>query len=108
MLRRPVESALGSVVGVDDPAGLGSAITYRHVEGVDHEGGVLLGVDGPAHDAAAVGVEDRSTVDPPFLCPVLGDVGDPQLVGPEPVELPVHQVISGDDAAQPLDPGRSR
>jgi hypothetical protein len=42
--------ALNSVVGVENDAGLGIAVGEGHVQGVDDEGGVLGGVDGPSDD----------------------------------------------------------
>lgn len=80
MLQRPLESALGAVIGVDNASWFGLAVADGHVEGVDNQRRVLFGVDRPAHDPTGVRIEDCSTVEPTFPGPVLRDVGDPQLV----------------------------
>lgn len=99
---------------MNDAAWLGATIPDCHVERVDDECGVLLRVDRPADDAAAVGVEHCGAVDPAFACAVLRDVRDPELVRAGPGELAVHEIIGRDDAAEafgadragePVDPG---
>ena len=96
-----------SVVGVDDAARCGPAIADGNVECVDDERGVLLGVDRPADDSAAVGIEDRSAVDPAFARAMLRDVRDPELVRMRPRELPVHEIIGRDDASKTFGPDRA-
>jgi hypothetical protein len=72
--------------------------------GVDHQAGVSPRVDRPAHDPAAERIQDGTAVQPPFTGAVLRNVGYPQLIWGETVELAIDQIISGDHAAQPLDP----
>lgn len=56
---------MGVVIGVDyGPCWL--AGFDRHVEGVDDEVRILDGVDGPADDLAAEGVQDGAAVDLAF------------------------------------------
>ncbi len=98
---------LSWVVGVHDPARCGPAVADGHVEGVDDQRAVLAGVDRPTHDPAAVGVEDGGAEDLAFPGRVFGDVGDPQLVRGQAVELAVAQVLAGHDPTQPLDPRRA-
>ena len=66
MLRRPVESALGPVIGMDNAAGRRTAVLRRHVEGVHDEVGVVDGVDRPADDPAAEWIQNAAAVDLPF------------------------------------------
>jgi hypothetical protein len=95
VLRRPVESALRPVVGVTDRGVVlgGSAPPERHLEGIDDELGPDVIGDRPADDASAEGVEDDGDVDLAGVGGVLGDVGDPQLVGLVDGELAVHQIL---------------
>lgn len=51
--------------------------------------------DGPAHDAAGVGVEHGAAVDLALSGGVLGDVGDPELVRPGAGELAL-DAVAGD------------
>jgi hypothetical protein len=53
------------------------------------------------------GVQHAAAVERALTGGVLGDVGDPQLVRSNPVELAVDEVSGRDDTARPLDPGRS-
>ena len=54
----------------------------RHLQGVDDELGPDVIGDGPADDPTAPGVEDDGHVDLALGGGVLGDVADPQPVGP--------------------------
>ena len=94
VLRRPVESALDAVVGVDDQAGIRVAVADGHVERVRDQRRGLGGVDRPADDAPGVGVQDDGAVHLALAGAVFGDVGDPQLVASVAVEHPMHQVTS--------------
>ena len=57
---------------------------------------------------AGEGVQHRAAVDFAFSRGMFGDVGYPQLVGRQAVELPVHEVIGGGDPFELLDLGRAR
>ena len=76
------------MVAVDHGArGSAASAQAGHLEGVDDQFGAQVVGDGPADDAAGVGVQDDGAVDPALLGAVLGDVGDPQrvrAVGDEP------------------------
>ena len=82
------------MVGVDYRSG-GLTVFDGHGERVGGEGGVGPRVDGPAHDAAAEDIQHDRAVDLAFPRGVLGDVGDPQLIGLVTGELAVHQVTGG-------------
>ena len=56
---------------------------------------MLAGVKGPAHHAAGERVEDHAAVQLALAGGVLGDVGDPQLIGGVPGELALDQVSDG-------------
>ena len=83
VLRRPLESALGAVVGVGHGLARGwPAPPERHLDGVDDELGTDVVGDRPAHDSAAEGVEDHGQVHLAVAGGVLGDVHHPQPVRP--------------------------
>ena len=75
--------------------GLDPPCLARHHDGVVDEGGLAAPVDGPAHDPAAVGVEDGAAVDLALARRVLGDVGEPEHVGPVHGEVALDQVLFG-------------
>jgi hypothetical protein len=52
----------------------------------DDELGAEMVGDRPVHDSPGVHVQDSSAIHPPFGSAVLGDVGEPQPVGPVGVE----------------------
>lgn len=54
---------LGPVICVDDAPGCGSSGSQRHVQGVHDQVEAVLGVDGPADDLAATGIQDRRAID---------------------------------------------
>ena len=75
MLRGPVEFRLAAVVAVDHGArGSAASAQAGHLEGVDDQFGAQVVGDGPADDAAGVGVQDDGAVDPALLGAVLGGV----------------------------------
>jgi hypothetical protein len=53
-----------------------------HAQRVGGQINLLAGIDGPADDPAGVRVDDDAAVDLALPGGMLGDVGDPQLVGP--------------------------
>jgi hypothetical protein len=67
----------------------------RHAERVVDEGGLAAPVDGPADHLAREQVEDDTAVDLALSRRVLGDVGQPQLVGGAGTEVAIHQVLLG-------------
>jgi len=78
VLRRPLDSALGTVVGVGDGLTLRwAAPPDRHLHGVDHELGPRVIGDRPAHDPTAERVEDHGQVHLAVAGGVLGDVHHP-------------------------------
>ena len=95
-MRRPIESALAAVVGMQDrglPIGVSSG--DRHPERIDHEFGAHVVADRPTDDSAREHVDNRSAVDFPFPRGVFGDVGTPDLVRALDDEVPVDQVEVG-------------
>ena len=68
----------------------------RVVEGGDGDPRLHPVVDRVADDPVREDVLDRAEIQLPFAGPVLGDVGEPQLVrAPRRGELPAHQVVVG-------------
>jgi len=59
----------------------------------DDELGAEMVGDRPVHDSPGVHVQDSSAIHPPFGSAVLGDVGEPQPVGPVGVEPSLHAVL---------------
>jgi hypothetical protein len=66
-----------------------------HAEGVGDQRGGLVAVDGPADHPTGEHIQDHTAVHLAFPGGVLGDVGDPQLVGGRPVEAALDQVGGG-------------
>jgi hypothetical protein len=77
VLRRPVEFALDSVIGVDDPTWLGTPVADGHVERIDDQRGVLSRVDRPADDPPTEGVQHCCTEHFAFPRGMFGNVRDP-------------------------------
>ncbi len=63
-----------------------------HLQGVQGQVGVQAGGGLPADDPPGVHVGDEGDVDPPGERTHVGDVGDPQLVRPERVDMPFDEV----------------
>ena len=83
------------MIGVNDATRAGRPRFERHVQSIEHQGRVLLAVDGPTHDFPAVGVHHRTAINFALGGGVFGDVGDPEFIGLDTVELTVDQVICG-------------
>jgi hypothetical protein len=64
-------------------------------QGVVDQGGFAASIDGPTDHFAAKEVEDDTAVELAFACRVLGDVGQPQLVGDGGAEFALDQVLAG-------------
>lgn len=95
------------MISVDDSAGTGPTGPDGHVQGVHDQGGVLLGVDGPADDLAAAGIQHRRAVDLALASGMLGDVRDPPFVQRQTMELPIDEIVCAHHAAKALDPCRA-
>ena len=91
MLRRPIESALASLVRVVNDA-LGFALLQRHVQRCEHEVCSHALAHGPTHDAAPPDVDDHGQVEEPHPGRHVGHVRYPQLVRATGMETPVDQV----------------
>lgn len=97
MLRRPVESALGSFVAVVDQAG--DVLTdappgpQAHVEGIRCQVGAQRRGHLPADDHLAENVQNESNVGPARVRPYVGQIGHPQLVRCARDELPLDLVL---------------
>ena len=74
---------------------LGLPVRDRHRQRTLHQFGPHVRRHRPADDAAAPGIEHDREVQPAIPSAHLGDVGDPQLVGPVGREVAVHQVRRG-------------
>ena len=83
------------MVGVYDRVRAWPAVADGRVQGAGDQARGLGAAGGPADYAAGKGVQDHGAVHLSFPCGVLGDIGDPQLIGLRPGELPVHQVGRG-------------
>jgi hypothetical protein len=70
------------------------ALCNRHVERVQDELGAQVVSHRPAHDPPRERVEDHREIQPPFAGALLGDVSDPEPVGPGRGEVPLDQVRS--------------
>lgn len=89
------------MIAVDHCSGWRCAVADRHRKRIRHQGGQLLCVDRPADDTAGMGVEHDAAVDLPFTCWVLGDVGQPELVGRVAVEVSADEILGGRDWPAP-------
>ena len=98
MLRRPLESALPALVGVVHEPGVGAAARDGHLERVDDELGAQVVGDRPADDPAAVAVHHGGQVQPALPGPDVGDVGRPQAIARDRVEVALDQVRGGPHA----------
>lgn len=82
------------VISMDDAASLGATVVDGHIQCVDDQSGISLGVHRLAHDPAAERIQDSVAVQPSFTSAMLGDIGDPQLMWCKPVEFAVDQIVS--------------
>ena len=82
------------------------ALLDRHPERVAGQRRGRVVADRPADDAAAERVEHDRAVDLALAGRVLGDVGQPQLVGPVAAELAVDEILGGRRARRLATSGR--
>jgi hypothetical protein len=82
-------------------AGVGAAAVNGHRERVDDELGAHVVGHRPANDPPAIGVLNRSQVQPALPGSEIGDVGEPQHVRSARPELPFDQVVSDPDTGNP-------
>jgi hypothetical protein len=101
VLRRPIESTLHPLIGVNQHPSSRPAGLDRHPERVGNQRRGRGGVDRPADHPARAGVQHDGAVQLAFAGGVLGDVGDPQLIGAGAGELAVDQVAGGCLGSQP-------
>jgi len=90
-----MESALGAMVAVVDEIPARTTVDDRRVEGGGDELGPHVRRDRPADDPAGEGVGDRGEVAGAAPRRQLGDVGDPEPVGPGGGEVAVDEVGEG-------------
>ncbi len=96
MLRRPVEFALRTLVGVeDDPVHVASPNGSGHDQGPGGQLGVVMGADGEADEATGGQVLDGGQVELALLGGDLGQVPAPLLVDLGGAEVPFEQVDDG-------------
>src|SRR5690606_26760280 len=87
---------LRSSIAVEDAAGhIGAAASHGLVERRNSEAGLHAGVDGVANDPVRPNVFDGADVELALIGAVLGDVGQPRLVGAIGGEVPAHEVVMG-------------
>src|SRR3954466_4915416 len=92
VLRRPLESALDPSVTVMDQAGFRPAALQGHDQRVHAQPGPQVIRHRPADDLARGQVLDRGQVQPALVRRQVGDVGQPDRVGPLGDEVAVEQV----------------
>jgi hypothetical protein len=81
-LRPPLEPGLAAVVGVVHQPGRGTPLADGHVERIQGQLGAQVVGDRPADHAAGERVQDHRDEQPAFVGALLGDVGQPQPIGP--------------------------
>jgi transposase-like protein len=95
VLRRTVESALAAGIRVaDEPVQQAGAPPDGHLQGVQDQLGAHAGGRPPAHDQPREHVDDERDVDRARPAGHIGEVADPQLVGPGGDEPPLDQIRS--------------
>ena len=67
---------------------------YRHHQRVHDQWGIPISFHRPAHCAPGAEVENNSNLEPAFRGPDVGEVGQPVLVRPVGLEVPVENVLS--------------
>ena len=65
------------------------------LEGLEEQVAALVISDRPAHDFAAVGIDDHTGLSPFVMCPMLRDVGEPNLIWATGSEPPLARVSVG-------------
>jgi hypothetical protein len=93
-LRRPIEFALAAGVGVVDQLDIRAVVTtgQRHPQRGEHEVGAHVGRELPADDAPAEHVDDEAEEHHSLVATQVGEVGDPQRIGPVGGEVAVDEV----------------
>jgi len=81
-----------------DQPGVRQAAVKRHLERVDDELGAHVVGHAPPDDPPRVGVLDGGEVDPALPGPQVGDVRDPQDVGPVGPKASLDEVVGDADA----------
>jgi hypothetical protein len=97
VLRRPVEFALRSVVGVVHEFVARVAAAQRHDEGGHDEVGRLTFAHRPADQGVVVQVSDPGQVELAVLAPELADVRNPAQIRTFGREVPCEQIRCRDD-----------
>jgi len=83
------------VIGVNDRRGRRDSRARGHGQRVVHQYRLTPTIDRPAHDLARIDVQNTTAVDRALSRRVLGDVRQPQGVGPIGHEVSIHQVVVG-------------
>jgi transketolase N-terminal domain/subunit len=88
-----VAGVLAAAVGVNDGLTLDRpAAFYGHRQRVSDQFGAHVPGHGPADDLPRIAIDDRGEIRPARPCADIGDVGEPQLVGPVRDEAALHEV----------------
>src|SRR5829696_6724930 len=86
---------LDSAVGMVDESRRGLALPDRHLKGVDHELCPHVRGHRPTNDLARMGVQDEGQIEEAFPSRYVGDVRQPDPVGPTGHEVPAKQIRYG-------------
>ena len=79
-------------VRVMEEAGLGPPGPQCHLQGVEGQGLVDTGIQGPADDTPGEQIQDGSQVRPALSGPDVGDIGDPDLIRCRRGEVPIQLI----------------
>jgi hypothetical protein len=93
-LRRPLDFALAAAIGVVHQRDVGARRPgpERHAQRVEDQRGVHVPGQLPAHHAPRVGVDDEAQEHQALPAAQVGQVGDPQLIGPRRGEVALYQI----------------
>jgi len=94
VLQRPLEFALRALVGVAHELEVGAGLSgpERHPDGVEHEVSAHVAGELPADDHAGEHVDQEREEHAPLPGPQVGEVPDPQDVGPRRGELALDEI----------------
>jgi hypothetical protein len=100
VLRQPLESALRTVITVQDGARRRHPRACGHGESIIDEHRFITAVNCPTDYPSGVQVQNDTAVEGSLPGLVLGDVGKPQGVGGRRSEVAVHKVLAGGNVDQ--------
>ncbi len=86
-----------AAIGMMHHPAVGSSPCEAHHQRVADELGVDRAAHGPAHDTARPQIKNGSEIEPALAGADLGDIGGPEHVRPDGVEVATHQISRGHD-----------